>query len=481
MHVVIIGNGILGCSVAFELYELNPNIKVTLIGPKGRDGGATSCAGAMLNSFAEIDYSSLKSVASMRHFELSFLATQMWPDFERRLIAAAGEYLPHECRNCQVLTGGCFSRGTYVVNNSTADDLDDRNYDSILSALKKYEQSYEEVDPKTIQGYKPLSQSRAQRGLLIHDEGWLNPKVVLKKIDSILGEKFGVNFVHNTVSSLKHTSGKIEYVVLSNGDKIYGDHYLLANGSDASNLLDRSHIGILKQKVYSGVGISLEVKTNKQLQKSCIRTPNRGGACGLYAVPYFWGNSDGINHLLIGASNFIDINPHYYGRAISIAHLLEAASNEINQELYDAEVVSVNVGNRPTTFDQYMLIGSTSIPNLSMLTGTKRDGFHLAPVLGAVMAKIILDVKDDLISQIEIFSPERSPILDIGFEEGIDLNVTSLMSEVYQHGFKPSTIRQHDQVKMTFEKEVRSVHEKVTGGMYGIPPLMYKLCRDSKI
>jgi glycine oxidase len=481
MNVAIIGNGILGSSIAFELHQKNPSLKISVIGPRSRKGGATNCAGAMLNSFAEIDQYSLKSEASLKHFELSYLATQMWPEYERRLIEAAGEHLPSECRNCKVLSGGCFSRGTYVINNCKADDLDDFNYDAILLALKEYNQAHTEIDPKNIDGYLPSPNARAQRGVLIHDEGWLNPKIVLNKIDSILEHKYAVNLLDKSVNTIKLTGSKITSAVLTDGTQIYADHFLLANGSDVSSLLERSGISLLKQKIYSGVGVSIEIQSQKKLQKNCIRTPNRGGACGLYTVPYFWGAEE-TNNLLIGASNFIDTVPHYNGRLISIAHLLEAASQEINQELYDAEVVSINVGNRPTSYDQYPMFGKTSIENLSIVTGTKRDGFHLAPLLAPYLANCILGYQgDELTDNIDIFLPERSPILDITYNDGIKMNVDSLMSEAYQHGFKAATIKQHNQLKASFEAEVRETHDQITLGQYGIPPLMYKLVRDGRV
>jgi hypothetical protein len=61
------------------------------------------------------------------------------------------------------------------------------------------------------------------------------------------------------------------------------------------------------------------------------------------------------------------------------------------------------------------------------------------------------------------------------------MNVDSLMSEAYQHGFMAATIRQHNQLKATFEKEVRETHDRQTQGEYGIPPLMYKLVRDRRV
>ena len=63
MHTVIIGNGIIGLTTAFRLARrAGSKDRVTLIGKKIRPGSATLAAGAMLNSFAEIE-NRLKVVA----------------------------------------------------------------------------------------------------------------------------------------------------------------------------------------------------------------------------------------------------------------------------------------------------------------------------------------------------------------------------------------------------------------------------------
>jgi glycine/D-amino acid oxidase-like deaminating enzyme len=50
----IIGNGILGSTLAWKLSEELPNSKIILIGPKDRFGSASIASGAMINVFAEL-------------------------------------------------------------------------------------------------------------------------------------------------------------------------------------------------------------------------------------------------------------------------------------------------------------------------------------------------------------------------------------------------------------------------------------------
>jgi len=107
MHTVIIGNGIIGMTIAFRLARrAGSDDRITLIGKKIRLGSATLAAGAMLNSFAEIEKDSLDSELDIYRFELSHLATKMWPKFERELIDVTGSCLPAGCKKCQGFAGG---------------------------------------------------------------------------------------------------------------------------------------------------------------------------------------------------------------------------------------------------------------------------------------------------------------------------------------------------------------------------------------
>ena len=95
MHTVILGNGIVALSIAFRLAKrLGSGDRITIVGRSHRHGSATLAAAAMLNSFAEIEADSLESELDLYRFELSHLATRMWPDFEKELIQAAGAHLP---------------------------------------------------------------------------------------------------------------------------------------------------------------------------------------------------------------------------------------------------------------------------------------------------------------------------------------------------------------------------------------------------
>ena len=476
MKYVVVGNGIIAQSIAFKLSKrIQPADSIIAIGPRDRVGSATMAAAAMLNSFAELDAHSLRSEIDLYHFELSHRATHFWPQFERELIDAAGDDLPQGCQKCEIHTGGCFSKGTYIVNNTASDDIDDQNFDAIVRGLQDFSEQFDFVDPKSIPNYQPAQKKRATRAIYIHNEGWLNPRMVLEKLDAILNRHPQITVRNAKAKRLIKSGASISAIELDDGERIEGDMFLLANGASAREVLKDSDLGLDIQPVFYGVGVSMEIKSPGHPHEKAIRTPNRGGACGVYTVPYFLGPDQPNDHILVGASNFIAPEPFYHGRVVSVAHLLENAMQEINGHFFDAQLVRVNVGWRPTTQDTYPLLGKTSLDNLVIATGTKRDGFHLSPVISDMISAIMLG--DEVDERLQCFAPERAVIRDLSRADAIEIGTASLMSQHYQHGYQPSGIRMDEMVKDTFRKDVEALHDQVGAIDWGIPPEMLNMYR----
>jgi glycine oxidase len=469
MKHIIIGNGIIALTTAFKLLNrLGPTDTITIIGPIDRTGSATLAAAAMLNSFAEIEAHSLKSDTNRYHFELSNQATRMWPNFEVELIEAANDHLPFGCAKYAIHSGGCFDQGTYVINNAAADQVDDKNFEAIVRTLKKFNKKFDYVDPQNIPNYYPAQRDRAIRAILIHNEGWLNPRLVIEELDTILTHNPKVMFVNAKAEKLIMAVSGIESVMLENKKIISGDVFLLANGAVAGNTLKQSELDLNIQPIFHGVGVSLELKAPDLPHANCIRTPNRGGACGIYAVPFFRGLDRVNDHILIGASNFLSPEPFFHARAGSVGHLLESAINEINENFFDAQLVRVNVGWRPTTQDTYPLLGKTSIGNLIIATGTKRNGFHLSPLISEMMSALMMG--EDADERLDVFAPERKLIRELSYDDAIEIGIESLISQHYQHGYKPSNIRMERLVRKGFRRDLEELHNKVGALDWGIPP-----------
>jgi glycine oxidase len=468
MRYVIIGNGIIALSTVSRLvHHLHKNDTVHVIGPEHRTGSATLAAAAMQNSFAEIGPSSLEGEPQKLWFELSRQATSAWPEFIASFMRGDG-------RDSDAMMANGYGRGTYVINNTAADDLDDRNFDAIASALKQYNEPHALVDPKEIPNYAPAQRQRATRAIYIENEGWLNPRLVLGNLQRALQNHPQVHWHDAEVQSLEHRSGKITGARLQDS-RVEGDQFLLAPGASFSKLLDNSGLALPIQRVFYGVGVSLVLQCPESPHRNCVRTPNRGGACGVYTAPMFDGQSYNSDHILIGASNMLSPEPIYHGRIVSIEHLMRSAVDEINAKFYSAQLIKINVGWRPTTLDTFPLLGKTSLANLFVACGTKRDGFHVSPIVSEIMAAWLTGKQPD--PRLTVFDPERAPIRSMTREAAIKTIVESLMSEQFQHGYTPSNIRMNEQVRASYQRDIEALHDRVGALDWGIHPELVNMYR----
>lgn len=486
MHTVILGNGIVALSTAFRVVQrwtTGSADRLTIVGHHSRPGSATLAAAAMFNSFAEVEAGSLDHPIDLYRFELSHLATQMWPDFERALIHAAGDALPASCHGCEGFNrGGCITTGTYVVNNNAADDLDDENFDAIVRALQDFNEPHDLVAPRDIPNYSPEQRQRATRAVFIPGEGWANPRLMLEKLDAILRRDPRVRFMDTAVERLERSANgaEIGVAVLTDGARVQGDQYLLATGASVTDVLARSALGLPVQRIFYGVGVSLELDSPEHPHTHCIRTPNRGLACGVYTVPYYTGScaSDGSisqSRILLGASNFTSPTPVAHGRVGSVEALLKAGMEQINRNFYRASLVRVNVGWRPTSQDTYPLLGRTSLSNLVIATGTKRDGFHLAPLISQYMAALLHGEAVD--ERFACFAPERPPLRLLTRAQAVSKAVRHQLSASYQHGFSPAKSRMPEQIAQMLRDQVERLHDEVGAVDWGIPPEMLDMYR----
>jgi len=476
MKHVIIGNGIIALSIAFKILKQSlEKDEIVIVGPSQREGSATHAAGAMLNSYAEFNPSTLKTKAGSAYFDISRKATKIWPKFIDDIFDWSTKIPNNLPKKKDIYKSGYFGMGTYIINNTSSDEFDDANFKSIIYALDKFKEPYEFVDPKEIPNYFPSAKKRALNSIFIPDEGWLNPNIIIKQLDQILKEHDKVTYIDAIVDSLDLQSGEITSAKLSNGKKIDGDKYLIANGANAGQLINKSNLNINIQKMFYGVGVSIQLDTQGYPHSNCIRTPNRGGGCGVYSIPHYLGENESKDHIMIGATNYISPEPKTYPRISGIETLISNAINEINNNFYAATLIKINVGWRPTTQDTFPLLGQSSINNLVIATGTKRDGFHNSPVISDNIASTMRDEPID--ENFDIFSPERDFLKELKREDAIETIVNGLMSEHYQHDYNPPNIRMNEMVRRTHKEEVEKLHDKIGAVDWGIPQELVPMYR----
>ena len=460
MHAVIIGNGILALTTAYRLRKLAPRSRVTIIGPADHRGCASLAAAAMLNSFAEIEAGTLTNKMERQKFLFNKLSTPLWPSLLKEIEVDSGIKLS-------------FGFGTFVVNNHASDSLEDENFDAIVRALDEFREAYEFVSPLHINHYKPTPRLRAARAIYIKGEGWVNPRNLFAALEKILTQDSSVTWIDRYCASLNRSGSVVSYAELDNGKRTPGDVFLLAPGAAFTKIITASNLDIHFPKIFYGVGCSLLLKTNNVTLTNCIRTPNRGLACGVYAAP------QDSEHTLVGASNFISPVPEENVRLTSVYTLIKAAMEQINSDYYRCDLKRVNVGWRPTSEDTLPMLGATSIKNLFVATGTKRDGLHCSPVISNSLAALMTGQSTAF--NLMSFCPERSPIRIYTREEAISATVKHTINAAYQHDFSPAKNRMVEHLEKYYHDDLIELHDSVGAVDWGIPPEMVDMYRYGHI
>lgn len=416
--VLIIGNGILGTSIAYALASEDSTLRIAVIGPHPRLGGASVAAGAMLNCFAEIDKFSFSSKCSIDKFKIARQSAKEWPSWLNKINST----LP---LNHQVTT----KPGTFVLLNAKAGVREDENFLAICEALKTYQEPHEEVNPSKIPGIYPVDDARPLRALYLPNEGAINPYQLLNALETVSIQK-GVSFIDRSVTKILLEQEKIMGVHTESAEVLHASTVVLAAGAFSQTLLEP--IACLKNripKVMAGSGCSLILKPESHQLKHVIRSPNRAGSCGIHMLPF----GEGSDFLYMGASNNVRFSPKTHPKSRDVYYLLERAIEQFHQDLHKAEIVRWQVGNRPVSFDAFPLIGATSVHGLWLLTGTYRDGIHDSPLLSLSMAREILG-GTPLFDH--VFKPERFPISIMSQEQSAEEFSNQYVSAGYEQNMK---------------------------------------------
>lgn len=450
--IVIIGNGVIGLSIAYSLSNSDRNLKINIIGPSDHTGSATIASGAMINCFAEVTNKTLKTAHGKEKFSMAHRSLKMWDQWLEELnsnISAPKNQVK-------------LHHGTYVMLNAESGKLDSDNYQAMKEALVEYEEPFEELtDYSIIPGINPIPNQRPLRAMFLPNEGHIDSNFYLKQLKNILALRPNITFTDNFVTKINTNSNAISSVTLSSGSFVNASQFILANGAYAQNLINQlPELSENIPYILAGVGYSILLKQNKNNPiNHVVRTPNRAGACGLHALPR-------TDSLYIGATNNIYMLPEEKPKAGLINFLLYCAIEQLNQDFYNSTIEGYHVGNRPVSFDSFPLIGKTSVNNLWMVNGTYRDGFHQSPLIANHIANQITG-KEPLINQ--TFAPTRKLIKTMSRKESIDEFVYHYIAGTYEHGTKLPKFMPVAEFEKMIAFKITNLYDKLDTD-YGISP-----------
>ncbi|MCW5588774.1 MAG: FAD-binding oxidoreductase [Legionellales bacterium] len=409
---IIVGNGVIAHSIAFELISQNSNLHIAMIGPDNYEGSATQAAGAMLGCFGEVSALCTRYRPQHEKFQLSLQAQRLWGKWLDRL--------NHHLAQPQTVR-----HGTFVMLNAKSGLLDNDNYDAMIQLLNQYREPYQTMKADAIPGINPVTDSRPFNAVYLPNENSIDAHELMNNLHTIISQHPNIHYFNQKIAKVHHQHYQITAVEDFQGNRYSGNQYIFAAGAFTQTLIDQ--IPVLKSRVprlFYGVGISLLLSLPKVDIQHVIRTPNRSFACGLHVVP----RSDTL--LYLGSTNNVASCPAFLPKPAQLHFLLQCLLQQINQDYHLSQIVKIQVGNRPVPFDTFPTFGATSMENLILASGTYRDGILLSPLIAGYIAQLAL-------TQQELFNNpfpcERPPIMPMSQQEVINNAVKHYMSGAFEH------------------------------------------------
>jgi glycine oxidase len=349
VKITVVGAGVIGCAVAYELARRGAAVHVVDARPVGQ--GATQASAGMLAPYIEGESEGLLrlGVASLGLYE--------------RFVQRVGDE-----------TGRAIEFGRTGTLQVALDERDMAGLVLTAEVLDRSSRAHSCVGPDDLRRLEPGLSPRALRGLLIPEHGY----VVAGALTSGLADAAvsrGARFSTGVVEAVAF-DGPAVRVITSTG-VLESDRVVLAAGSWTSRIAPEA----------VPTTPSLVRPVRGQLLHFAAVTPPvshvvwRGST---YLVPWRDGS-------LLSGATMEDVG--FDERTTEDGVLqLHASASEVLPGLAAAALRDVRVGLRPQTPDGLPIIGpSSTMPSVFYATGHFRSGVLLAPLTAALVADLVLE------------------------------------------------------------------------------------------
>ncbi len=354
LDIVVVGAGVVGCAVAYELARRGASVEVVDDRPIGM--GATQASAGVLAPFIEAPEDSPM-------LELTVRSLDLFDAFIARLDADSGMQVPY--------------RRTGTIDVAT-DEPGQRALERTAAVLAKRGVAAELFDGAAVRRLEPHLSNAVVGGLLIPAHGFL-PAADFTRALALAASRHGARFVeHSRVTRIARNGADI--VVQTDRGNLTADAVVLAAGSwsgaiDLEGVRERVPVrpvrGQLLYLAWSG---------------PTLRRVTWSDRC--YLVPW----DDGT--LLVGAT----VEEAGFDERATVAgvrDLLDAAC-EIVPRAWTASFLGARVGLRPAAPDALPVIGrSAALPAVMYATAHYRNGVLLAPLTAVLVADVILEDRVD--------------------------------------------------------------------------------------
>jgi glycine oxidase len=353
--VIVIGNGALGLSIAHRLKARAPEMRLAVLGPATRAGGATSAAGAMLNAWGELVRNQFAWPILAERASLMIESLPLWD-------GATADLQPFS--TAPFAPGW----GTLVLDTGRGGESEKHTLATVLEALAA----------------RGLDAPIHARGRIIPD-GWIDPLVLLGAYEAILRAS-GADLMTQSAVSLAFADGGWA-IALDDGRSVRAARVVLANGAFAQALIDPlEEVRRATPRLVYEAGAGFEVSFAEAPPLPFVmRTLGRGAVGGFHIVPLSRGR------FYVGATAEAALTPNWTLPAARLATVKAAFVAEGEPAFASAQFTPRAIGFRALSADGFPLLGQSHAPGLWFATGMRRDGLTSSPMIARLIADAVLD------------------------------------------------------------------------------------------
>lgn len=335
MKITVVGAGVIGCAVAYEL--ASRGARVDLVDERSPGLGATQASAGILAALVEGH-----SPALLR---LGTCSLALWDDFIARVQRDSGRQIEYDrCGTLHV-----------AVNDAQADELS-----SLARSLEAARVPFSLLDARDALQLEPAIAVSTTMALLVPGHGYVGPMPLVDALARAAVRR-GVRVVRERVATLA---------------SIAADAIVIAAGAWSAGFIGASPPFV---KPIRGQLLALSMD-----QRPASRVV-WGTDC--YVVPW----KDGT--VLVGAT-VEDVGFDERNTAAGVRGLMNAAV-ELMPILERAQFREARAGLRPKTADELPAIGrSSTMPRVFYATGHYRNGVLLAPLTASLVADLVLEGRE---------------------------------------------------------------------------------------
>jgi glycine oxidase len=362
--IIVIGAGVVGCAVAYELARRGASVQV--VDDRAAGMGATQAAAGILAPYVEAD-------AEGPLLDLTVCSLHLFDEFMDRVARDGGVAVPYQ-RNgtLQVAT----TAAQLEAHTETAARLHRRGVAATV------------LDAEAVRMEEPHVRGQVAGGLIVPTHGFVGAGELTRAL-AAAARRHGAQVVEHSRVRRISVSGP-DLIVETGRGSLGGSAVVLAAGSWSPQIEIEGVDARVPVRPVRGQLLRLE------WQGPPLRRVTWSDRC--YLVPWIDGT------LLVGAT-VEHVGFDERTTVDGIRGLMDAACDLV-PEIRGAGFAGARAGLRPGTIDDLPIIGpSRVIPRLMYATGHYRNGVLLAPLTAKLVADAMLDERmDPLLAAI---SPQR--------------------------------------------------------------------------